>query len=1779
MAVAMGVSCVATNCFGVFSTDTKAVLATSENKLKNSVYSDEYRSSYRGNYEVGTTYYDIGTLYGHAYHDGTSWTDVATDDNYQREGWQVYNVTSFLDSDGDGYNVDDEMVNTLPFTTDINTPTANINEKELMCWQVYSTKESYRSRYLERTDIPDFGTPTFAGDSTPAYYIAKGEVTRDEDDNVFIEWTVRAWVMDDTTWINSDTFADVDLTGLSGAIESGENPYYLSEGELSTDTVTTPAISDYFEDLDAKTALGELSSMWSKADFDSEESIAESLTFGDDIDTWWKGVAASIYTADATFASSSTETETPDTVEYDYTTSILIDNVADIYGNSLNPTLSATANSSVTWTYGTDGKVASTVRKNGDSDAVSIFYNSVNLNANASTVNGSLLLGNSSTDLSNAITVEKNTFTNAFSHPITMVRTINPSSVSMNMTYEELVKLYAKVNEDVSWNADAEAMIATGAVCNTLAKLGYISNSTYDDTKSYKLAENNVTTSFFVYALKEYANSISKNGYDAWPFDDTKAQLAARAGVTDDADATVIYNSVHDAKQSYSKDTHAFTFSNLSYADTTYNSATHATNFPVVGLLASLLNVNGEAAMAAKHTLYFSTGYQRAGGVIKAKRVSTDLIDTVASTTDANTGDTKTGVASDTATITDAVTYSNLTPGTEYCLVGALYDAETGGAIKLDGTIDTKATDVLSFMDEDEIDATYVKSVEYFTPTSADGELKMLFNYDASKLAGKQIVVCEKLYVVKGETFVSQHTDKTDADQTVTIAVPEIGTVAAVDGAKSVDASEKTTVTDIVSYKGLVPGKSYELTATVFDKTSNELVAGVMSTSEFKPEKANGETSIDIALDTTTLGGHSLVVYETVKLDGNTIVKHENPDDEDQTITVDLVPAIDTVATEATKQFHTIDCDASAVIIDSVSYTGLENGVEYTLTANIYDIDADKLYTNVATQNFKSEGEGTVEMNITFDTTELKGHSLVVCEVLTLDGKTIVDHSDYEDANQTVTVCTPAVKTVATNAEKSSHDIDCDDEAVIIDTVSYTNLKAGEEYTLVAGVYDLTDGKYLDATAEQTFTAASADGEVEVSITLDTIYIQGHKLVVTETLVSKDGKLSIAHDDFTDVDQTVIVKTPSIKTVAHNSDKTSKTVECDTNAVVVDTVYYTDFTPGESYQITAVIVDATTGYALFSAGKVDFTATNADGEVDVTITVDTSEAAGHDIVVTEMITHNGHTILDHSDLADKDQTVTVEVPASPVIDTVATDATTGTHSGFCANKSVINDKVSLENLTVGKEYTLTATLYNKATGEQVATNHSVSTTFTAEATSTELTMTLDVDTKTLGSVELVVFETLTLGDDTVATHTDLDDADQTVAYVQPTLDTVAYGEDGQSKTVASDKNAVVLDEVSYTGLVKGDSYTLETVIMDKTDDGKYLTSSYSNFKADSTNGTVAVTLSLDTTELQGHELVLGETLYEADGKTVLATHIDLDDADQTVTVDIPETPKTPEIKTQATSKATGNHTAEQSTKTVIVDAVTYTDLTVGKEYTLTATPYNKETGKALDGVEPKTITFVAEKADGVAYVEIEIDTTKLAGKSIVMFESLKQDNVEVAVHNDINDADQTVTVMSIGTKATGEDKKSQTLTIGKDVTVIDTVSYTGLTVGQEYTVTGQLVDKTDATKVMATSTVTFKPTTANGTVEVSFKFDTTEQAGKSFVCFETITQKDTDGNEVVIGEHKDINDKDQTVTVQDETEDTPENPNTGDMSHVSLYTVLSIACFVAFATCTTVAIKRRKYNK
>ena len=122
--------------------------------------------------------------------------------------------------------------------------------------------------------------------------------------------------------------------------------------------------------------------------------------------------------------------------------------------------------------------------------------------------------------------------------------------------------------------------------------------------------------------------------------------------------------------------------------------------------------------------------------------------------------------------------------------------------------------------------------------------------------------------------------------------------------------------------------------------------------------------------------------------------------------------------------------------------------------------------------------------------------------------------------------------------------------------------------------------------------------------------------------------------------------------------------------------------------------------------------------------------------------------------------------------------------------------------------------------------------------------------------------------------------------------------------------------------------------------------------------------------------------------------------------------KIPELKTTATIDGKKEFTANGDI--TIDDVVSYKHLKAGKEYTVSGVLIDKSTGKPflVDAKEVRSeVTFTTETADGEVTVSFTFDGSVINKETeIVVFETLYREGTEIAVHADIDDKDQTVTI-------------------------------------------------------------------------------------------------------------------------------------------------------------------------
>lgn len=262
----------------------------------------------------------------------------------------------------------------------------------------------------------------------------------------------------------------------------------------------------------------------------------------------------------------------------------------------------------------------------------------------------------------------------------------------------------------------------------------------------------------------------------------------------------------------------------------------------------------------------------------------------------------------------------------------------------------------------------------------------------------------------------------------------------------------------------------------------------------------------------------------------------------------------------------------------------------------------------------------------------------------------------------------------------------------------------------------------------------------------------------------------------------------------------------------------------------------------------------------------------------------------------------------------------------------------------------------------------------------------------------------------------------------------------------------------------------------------------------------------------------------------------------------------------------------------LTDTVSYKHLIPGKEYVLKGVLMDKTTGKPLiiDGEEIRSETaFTPENPSGEVTVKFTFDSKFIKQNTdIVVFENLYREGKELAVHADIEDEGQTVTVEvpEIGTKATVEGKKE--ITADGEITIDDVVSYKNLTPGKEYVIKGVLMDKSigkpfEIDGKTVTSEVTFTPKKSSGEVKISFTFDaSTIKKTTNLVVFETLYRE---GTEIAV--HANIDDEGQTVTI---IPPAPPVPQTGDESNPGFWIGLGAIALGGLISVAVIYLKKKK---
>lgn len=779
-----------------------------------------------------------------------------------------------------------------------------------------------------------------------------------------------------------------------------------------------------------------------------------------------------------------------------------------------------------------------------------------------------------------------------------------------------------------------------------------------------------------------------------------------------------------------------------------------------------------------------------------------------------------------------------------------------------------------------------------------------------------------------------------------------------------------------------------------------------------------------------------------------------------------------------------------------------------------------------------------------------EGYALVNTTVTVSRNGASIDFGTLDDPE-------PEIHTTAYDASDSDHYIGVG-TVKVTDKVEYSHLVAGKTYTVTGEVHDAKTGDVLKVngktvTAEKTFTAEESHGSVTVDFSFDSYDLAGKTLVVYETLADAKGAKLAEHKDKDDVSQQVTVLTPKLSTSAVSEADNSKSVTAEGDATVTDYVRYTGLTAGQTYTLTGTLMDKSTKKAFVNAdgnpvtATAEFTAEAESGTATVTFTFDASGIkTGTKLVAFETLSTNGIEIADHKDINDIDQTVTVK---APVIGTTAVDAADGDKTVTGEENVAVRDTVHYNNVTPGKTYKVTGTLYEKVTDKDGKVSKkqlldadgnpvTAETEFVPEDTYGTVDVTFTFDGSLLkDNTPVVAFESLSYKGKEIASHSDIEDEGQTVTMHTSEIGTTATDKLDGDKTVIADAESTVTDKVEYDHVLTGKAYTMAGILMDAktglpvlTGEGakKYTEDDLTKF----TSGLMSVLgFQSNTYSIKVKDKDWGNgaaIVKNADGSYTYDASERTENADGTCTVKTDT--QTLTEQEDGTWKLTGQEgsgsgSADGGTSSVRnieetykADEVEVTDngidwsnakkLPTASIDLAKVKAYAEENKDLLSCLVYKTAEFTPEKESGSIDMDYTFNSNdvidRLSGetKNLVVFEVMFKGSIEnasdetpvsiVASECDKDNEGQTVKLApsTIGTTATDKSDGDHELMAGKDAVITDEVKYEGLIPGKEYTLHATLMDKKTGEPLKVadkgvTAELKFTPNSESGTVSIN----------------------------------------------------------------------------------------------
>ena len=901
----------------------------------------------------------------------------------------------------------------------------------------------------------------------------------------------------------------------------------------------------------------------------------------------------------------------------------------------------------------------------------------------------------------------------------------------------------------------------------------------------------------------------------------------------------------------------------------------------------------------------------------------------------------------------------------------------------------------------------------------------------------------------------------------------------------------------------------------------------------------------------------------------------------------------------------TLTTDTQSVT-DTVWYWNIPSGETLKISGELIDLDeyiksgtkkvVATASTEVTTSDYytaKNDADSTT-LTYTFNTSSNpEGHRLTA--VTTVKSSADIEVKKDNDAflklsgeaavmNAIVkseTLYYPSGKTTAHSAATGIKTMGKRSSTRIMDWFNINNLVVGKDYTIIA--------KVMERTGKGTGVPFKSDGkEVVNKINLS---VSANGVVTATDVTDPANPISLTCDFTVDQYNTQLVKGKVKLEIFVNAEDVE-----DKTTTVFENLY---------------MGDEETGKLLIAHDDIDDAAQQVHFMKIETDLVDSSYALG-----------------------DEDS-VGVKRVDDKLTDRITLTKIAAPYEGDGINKdTVIKIEGVLKDKSTGEDYQYEDGSKITADGVLTITKTGISVTGALDANNIKLT--LDADTHTYsGTIDLVYtfdsskFEKLTLvsfvraivtnssnENIPIAVHDDINDLREAVNYTR-------IGTQFNDRTTDADVPVTGLtttyDRVLVENLVYGKTYTVTGAIQRKDMEGNHLGALQDEngndvvvsavvtvddegnvtapeaenlqFTKDDDNKTVSGTLdlyfSIDTTKLQGEDIVAFETISHKG--IVIDFHTNIKDENQTIHV--------PKGGTTAIDKDTQDKvaTVKEDADTTISDKVSLENLSNGHTYYVYGKLMDKETNSELlvddNIVTSKCIFKIADdgkveiiegsseyefttnendSVSGYITLDFTFSTKDCANKDIVVFEygyyvkdvdkidELTDDDI-IFVEDDITNKDQSVHFTDIKTLATDDTYKGHIGLVNEISTLTEKSMLYNLSYGQTYDVIATLVDKytgkdllQDGQKIQRTATITISDDgqivtavdkadntiefvvgdivtddnndTLDMFVEIPMTFDSTVVAGKTTVVYEDLEHKD-----VTVRVHREQEDIDEQI--------------------------------------------------